>query len=86
MDGKKTSITAEELDKLFDEGKEDITQYFDMDNTKYPGLEARTVAVDLPAYLFDALQEEASKRGLLIEELVRAWVADKLGLENAAPR
>lgn len=32
-------MKAEELDRLFDEGKEDILEYFDLSKAKRPALE-----------------------------------------------
>ena len=39
-------ITAEELDKKFDDGEEDILEYFDLSKARRPGLEPKRVNVD----------------------------------------
>ena len=31
------SISAEEFDRIFDDGEEDVLQYFDTDNIRRPG-------------------------------------------------
>jgi hypothetical protein len=73
-------ISNEELDRLFDEGEEDILQYFDVENARRPGLETRTVAVDLPARVFDALERESSRSGTPIQGLVEAWIEERAAL------
>jgi hypothetical protein len=48
-------ISAEELDRLFDEGKENILQYFDLDNLRRGVMTAEE---------FDRLaKEEKARRG-----------------------
>jgi hypothetical protein len=74
---------SEELDRLFDEGEEDILQYFDTDNVEYPGLEDRTVAVDLPVNVFDALERESGKTGTPIQDLIEAWIEERAALISA---
>ncbi|MDR1634540.1 MAG: BrnA antitoxin family protein [Bifidobacteriaceae bacterium] len=71
---------SEELDRLFDEGEVDILQYFDTDNVQYPGLEERTVAVDLPVRVFDALERESGKTGTPIQDLIEVWIEERVAL------
>ncbi|MDR2619534.1 MAG: hypothetical protein LBC29_00145 [Propionibacteriaceae bacterium] len=44
----KATISAEEFDRIFDEGEEDILQYFDLENADRLGREARTVEIAPP--------------------------------------
>lgn len=39
-------MKAEELDLLFDEGKEDILEYFDLSKAKRPALEKTKIDLD----------------------------------------
>ena len=71
-----TRITVEEFDRLFDEG-EDITMYLDMDNARRPGLEQRTVAIDLPVRVLDAVELESSKTGTPVHDLIEAWIEER---------
>jgi len=73
-------ISAEEFDRLFDDGEVDILQYCDLNNIRRPGQEARTVAVDLPAPVFDAVERESSRTGTTVESLIEAWVEERVGL------
>ena len=87
---KKTSISAEELDKVFDDGEEDILQYFDTENPltiKQAGerigqewpLKAKRVNVDFPAWMLKRLDEEAAKLGLARQAVIKFYIAEKLG-------
>jgi hypothetical protein len=76
-------ITVEEFDRLFDEGEVDILQYCDMDSIRRPGLEERTVAVDLPVRVFDALERESGKTGTPIQDLIEAWIEERAALVSA---
>ena len=78
-----TRITVEEFDRLFDEGEKDILQYFDTDNVEHPGLESRTVAVDLPVRVLDAVERESSNTGTPIQDLLEAWIEQGVGLASA---
>ena len=75
-------ISNEELDRLFDEGEADILQYFDMDNARRPGLEERTVAIDLPVGVLDAVELESGRTGTPVHGLIRAWVEEKVSLAS----
>ena len=57
------SISAEEFDRIFDDGEEDVLQYFDTDNIRRPGRETRTVAVDLPVRVLEAVEQQSQATG-----------------------
>jgi hypothetical protein len=76
-------ITVEEFDRLFDEGEVDILQYCDTESIRRPGREARTVAVDLPVHVFDALERESGKTGTPIQDLIEAWIEERVTLASA---
>ena len=52
-------MRAEELDKIFDEGKEDILPYLDLAKAVRPGHRAKRVNVDFPEWMIDRLDGEA---------------------------
>jgi len=70
-------ITAEELDRRFDKGEE-ILQYFDLSSARRPGLESRRVNVDFPAWMVRRLDQQAQKRGVSRQALIKMWLADRL--------
>jgi hypothetical protein len=78
MSEKKT-ITAEEFDRIFDEGKEDITQYLDLENIRRPGLAPKRVNVDFPAWMVNAMDREANRIGITRQAFIKVVVAERLG-------
>jgi hypothetical protein len=76
-DGSRT-ITVEEFDRLFDEGSDQIDDFLDWDNGRRPGLVAKRVNVDFPTWMVQALDREASHRGITRQALIKMWLADKL--------
>jgi hypothetical protein len=72
------AISAEEFDRLFDEGEVDILQYCDVENARVVGRETRTVAVDLPIQVFDALEQESGQMGTSVQSLVETWIEERV--------
>jgi len=73
------AISTDELDRLFDEGEHDILQYFDTDHVRYPGREARTGAVEPPAAVPAAAEQEGDRTSVEARD-----VADSRFEEKAA--
>jgi hypothetical protein len=71
-------MKAEELDRIFDEGEEDITQYFDWSNARRPGLEQKRVNVDFPNWVVDRLDKESRRLGITRQSLIKYWIAERL--------
>ncbi|MCL2481853.1 MAG: hypothetical protein FWF43_00250 [Propionibacteriaceae bacterium] len=71
---------SEELDKLFDDGDKDVLHYFDTDHVEHPGQKARSVVVDLPIPVYDALERESGRTGTPVQNLIESWVQEKVGL------
>lgn len=80
---KAKSITAEEFDRLFDEGETDMTPYMDMSTLRRPGMEAKRVNVDFPAWMVEALDRESARIGITRQALIKSWLAEKLGTKPA---
>jgi hypothetical protein len=72
------TISAEVLDRMFDEGSDEIDQYFDWSKARRPGLEARRVNVDFPQWMVSGLDREAKRRGVTRQALIKMWLADRL--------
>ncbi len=81
MAKKKATITAEELDRRFDEG-EDISAYLDWETASRPGLDQRRVNVDLPTWMIDSLDLEARRVGVSRQSVVKLWLAERLKAEQ----
>jgi len=78
MSEEKKAISAEELDRLFDEGSDEIDQYLDWDNMRRPGLELKRVNVDFPQWMIARLDREAKRRGVTRQALIKMWLSDRL--------
>ena len=68
----KKKITAEELDNIFDEGKEDVLQYADLNTI------TKRVNVDFPLWAIKKLDEEAKRIGSSRQSLIRNLVVNFL--------
>jgi hypothetical protein len=79
MKQRKKTISTKELDKIFDEGKEDVLDYFDLENARQPGLEAKRVNVDFPTWMVQSLDREANRLGVTRQSLIKMWLAERLG-------
>lgn len=71
------TISAAEFDRRFDDG-EDVTEYLDLSSARRPGLEAKRVNVDFPAWVVDGLDREARRLGVTRQSLIKMWIAEKL--------
>jgi hypothetical protein len=70
-------LTAEEFDRRFDEG-EDISPYLDWSSARRPGMEIKRVNVDFPVWMIARLDEQAKRRGVARQALIKMWLADRL--------
>ena len=75
---KETYIKAEDLDRIFDEGEEDILPYLDLARAVRPGHEAKRVNVDFPAWMVSRLDHEAGRLGVPRQSLIKVWIAERL--------
>jgi len=67
----KNKISAEEFDRLFDEGREDITRYLDLKAARRPGREIRRINVDFPAWMVEAMDEKAAHLGVSRQAFIK---------------
>lgn len=72
------TISAEEFDRLFDEGSDEIDEHIDWSNIRRPGLEPKRVNVDFPQWMVLALDREAQRLGITRQALIKTWVAARL--------
>jgi hypothetical protein len=73
----KPKVSAEEFDRAFDAG-EDITPHLDLDRATRPGLAARRVNVDFPAWMVEGLDARAAHLGITRQALIKMWIAERL--------
>jgi len=75
-------MKASDLDKIFDDGEEDIIEYLDLTTARRPNLEQRRVNVDFPVWMVDSLDQEARRLGVTRQSIIKIWIAERL--EKAA--
>jgi hypothetical protein len=81
MKKSKDTISAEELDRRFDDG-EDISPFLDWSQARRPGLEQRRVNVDLPSWMIESLDGEAKRVGVTRQSIIKVWLAERLKAEQ----
>lgn len=81
---KRKSISAEEFDRLFDEGG-DISPYVDWSKARRPNLEIKRINVDLPQWMINALDREASRLGVTRQSVIKTWLDEKIAEKSVLP-
>lgn len=71
-------MKASDLDKIFDDGEEDIIEYLDLSTARRPNLEQRRVNVDFPVWMVDSLDQEARRLGVTRQSVIKIWIAERL--------
>jgi len=71
-------MKANEFDKKFDEGVEDIIDDLDLSNVRRPNREQRRVNVDFPVWMVDSLDREARRLGVTRQSIIKVWIAERL--------
>ncbi|XOV91026.1 MAG: type II toxin-antitoxin system BrnA family antitoxin [Bacteroidota bacterium] len=67
-----------DLDKKFDQGKEDILDAFDLGNGQRINHEQKRVNVDFPKWMVHSLDQESNRLGVTRQSLIKMWIADRL--------
>ncbi len=68
----KNKISAKDLDKKFDDGKEGVLQHFDQDTTVI------RVLVDFPRWMLELLDKEAAHLGIPRQAVIKTWLNEKI--------
>lgn len=71
-------MKAQDFDKKFDEGEEDIIENLDLSRMKRPAYEQKRVNVDFPLWMVEALDREASRLGVARQSIIKIWIAERL--------
>ena len=71
-------MKAEELDKIFDDGEEDILPYLDMSTLRRPNLNQKRVNVDLPTWMIQRLDRQASLIGVTRQSIIKVWLSERI--------
>ncbi|MDQ1339121.1 MAG: hypothetical protein QG567_271 [Campylobacterota bacterium] len=79
---KGSTMKAEELDKIFDDGI-DISEYLDMSTIKKANMQTKKVNVDFPEWIINSLDQEAKKIGVTRQSIIKMWIAQRLKAEKS---
>lgn len=72
-----TKGCKDELLSQFDEGKE-VLDFFDTEHVQRPNRELKRVNVDFPAWMVDALDDEAGRLGINRQAVIKTWIAERI--------
>ena len=67
-----------ELDRIFDEGAEDITEHLDLSTATRPNRDVKRVNVDFPSWMVASLDREARRLGVTRQSVIKMWIAERL--------
>jgi len=70
-------MKAKTFDKKFEEG-EDILSHLDLSNAKRVSQEQKRVNVDIPIWMLNSLDQEASRLGVTRQSIIKVWLAERL--------
>ncbi len=71
-------MKATKFDQKFDAG-ESVLRELDLKKAHRPGVQARRVNVDFPAWMVESIDRHARRFGITRQSLIKMWLAEKLG-------
>ncbi|MDO9556124.1 MAG: CopG family transcriptional regulator [Coriobacteriia bacterium] len=71
-------MKANDLDRKFDEGAEDVLDDLDMSTATRPNKEQKRVNVDFPVWMVESLDREARRLGVTRQSIIKVWIAERL--------
>jgi len=74
-------MKAEEFDRKFDAG-EDITQMLDLSKAKRYQSEQKTISIDLPVWMLELIDQEASRLGVSPQSIIQTSLAEHLAINE----
>jgi len=70
-------MKATRFDQKFDAG-EKITDQLDLKKAHRPGVDAKRVNVDFPAWMVQSIDRHERRFGITRQSLIKMWLAEKL--------
>jgi len=71
-------MKTSEFEKKFDEGEEDILEFLDLAGARRLNKEQKRVNVDIPIWMINSLDREASRIGVTRQSIIKLWLAEKI--------
>ena len=73
----KASLKARDFDSDFDDGK-DVLKHLDLSKARRVRHEQKRVNVDIPTWMIESLDKEASRIGVTRQSIIKLWLAERL--------
>jgi len=70
-------MKAKTFDKKFDDG-DDILNDLDLSKARRVSQEQKRVNVDIPVWMLNSLDHEASRLGVTRQSIIKVWLAERL--------
>jgi hypothetical protein len=74
-------MNAEDFEKKFDDGQEEIIDDLDLTTTRRVNQEQKRINVDFPAWVVAALDREAARIGVTRQSIIKVWLVERLKAE-----
>ncbi|MDP3516794.1 MAG: CopG family transcriptional regulator [Pseudohongiella sp.] len=74
-------MKAEDFDKKFDDGKEDIIDDLDLSSARRVNYEQKRINVDIPSWVIESLDREAARIGVTRQSIIKVWLVERLKAE-----
>ncbi|KAF0283464.1 type II toxin-antitoxin system BrnA family antitoxin [Spiribacter roseus] len=75
-------MKAEDFDKRFDEGAEDIIDDLELKTARRVNREFKRISVDLPAWVVESLDQESARIGVTRQSIIKVWLVERLRSES----
>jgi hypothetical protein len=76
-------MKTEEFDQKFDANENDILDDLDPSTVSRPNQTQKRVNVDLPNWVVDSLDKEASRVGATRQSIIKIWLVERLEKQAA---
>ncbi|MBE0510608.1 MAG: CopG family transcriptional regulator [Gammaproteobacteria bacterium] len=76
-------MKAEDFDKKFDDGEQDITGDLDLSTARRVNQAHKRIHVDFPAWVVASLDHEAARIGVTRQSIIKVWLVERLKEEAA---
>ncbi len=74
-------MKARDLDKKFDEGRQDLIEDLDVSTARRVNLEQKRINVDFPTWVVESLDREAARIGVTRQSIIKVWLVERLKAE-----
>ena len=71
-------MNADDFDKKFDDGVEDIIDDLDLSTERRPYRDVKRVSADLPLWMVDALDNEAARLAVTRQSVIKVWLSERI--------